>query len=207
MAGVTETPVWANDVYLLETTDPVLGGAPNEATGDGLSNLPHQHLANRTSWLKAAVEAVQAQICPTGAIMDFLRSSPPTGWLELNGQELSRTTYADLFAALGTLAGTGNGSTTFTLPDYRGEFRRGWDHGRGVDAGRTLGSWQDHQIEDHTHDFLDPLVSDENTVNHGPDKNDDGTTYSVTGQVTSTSANVGAETRPRNMAVLVCIKS
>ena len=77
-----------------------------------------------------------------GAISIFPYSAIPSGYLECNGQAISRTTYADLFAKIGTTYGTGNGSTTFNLPDLRGEFVRGWDNGRGVDNGRTIGSYQ-----------------------------------------------------------------
>jgi phage-related tail fiber protein len=59
---------------------------------------------------------------------------------------VSRTTYSRLFSAIGTTFGNGNGSTTFNLPDFRGEFIRAWDAGRGVDAGRTLGSGQGDAI-------------------------------------------------------------
>ena len=60
---------------------------------------------------------------PAGAIMDFAMSVVPAGWLECNGVNVSRTTYAALFAAIGTTWGSGDGSTTFTLPDARGRYR------------------------------------------------------------------------------------
>ena len=78
-------------------------------------------------------------------------TSLPTGWLKANGAAVSRTTYSNLFAAIGTTYGVGDGSTTFNIPDLRGEFIRGWDDGRGVDSGRTLGSWQDDMFEEHNH--------------------------------------------------------
>jgi phage-related tail fiber protein len=66
-------------------------------------------------------------------------------------QLISRTTYADLFAAIGTTFGVGDGSTTFGIPDLRGEFARGWDDARGVDTGRTFGSAQAEDFKAHTH--------------------------------------------------------
>lgn len=75
----------------------------------------------------------------------------PAGFLKENGAAISRTTYAELFAIIGTTFGAGNGSTTFNLPDSRAEFIRGLDDGRGVDTGRTLGSSQADQNEAHTH--------------------------------------------------------
>lgn len=55
------------------------------------------------------------------------------GWLACDGSAISRTTFATLFAVIGTLHGVGDGSTTFNLPDYRGRFLRGTDHGAGRD--------------------------------------------------------------------------
>jgi len=57
---------------------------------------------------------------PAGIIMDYGGSSAPTGWLECDGSAVSRTTYAALYAAISTAWGTGDGSTTFNLPDFRG---------------------------------------------------------------------------------------
>jgi phage-related tail fiber protein len=75
----------------------------------------------------------------------------PAGWLYCNGQAVSRTVYEALFAAIGTTYGAGNGSTTFTLPDLRGEFVRGWDDGRAVDVGRVFGSKQSQLVPTHQH--------------------------------------------------------
>lgn len=84
----------------------------------------------------------EAERVPAGAVQWFAAETPPTGWLECNGATVSRSTYPDLFNAIGTTYGAGNGSTTFKLPDLRGEFIRGWDNGRSVDPGRTFGSGQ-----------------------------------------------------------------
>lgn len=71
---------------------------------------------------------------PPGMISFFGNSTAPTGWLPCYGSAISRTTYADLFSAIGTTYGAGNGSSTFNIPEMRGEFIRGWDGGRGVDS-------------------------------------------------------------------------
>lgn len=81
-----------------------------------------------------------------GEVSYFAFQTPPTGWLWANGVAVSRATYSRLFSAIGTTFGSGDGSTTFNLPDLRGEFIRAWDAGRGVDAGRTLGSGQGDAI-------------------------------------------------------------
>jgi phage-related tail fiber protein len=87
---------------------------------------------------------------PSGAVMNFAQSTAPTGWLKANGQLISRATYASLFSAIGTTYGAGDGTTTFKVPDLRGEFVRGWDDSRGVDTGRSLGSLQSWAIQNIT---------------------------------------------------------
>ena len=79
---------------------------------------------------------------PTGAIFalpdtqasgtGYQSNGIPTGYLECNGANISRSTFAALFAVIGTRYGTGDGATTFGLPDLRGEFIRGWDNNRNV---------------------------------------------------------------------------
>ncbi|WP_197369874.1 phage tail protein, partial [Ralstonia pseudosolanacearum] len=64
-----------------------------------------------------------------GLIGYFARSTAPSGWLKANGAAVSRTTYAALYAEIGTTFGAGDGAATFNLPDLRGEFLRGWDDG------------------------------------------------------------------------------
>lgn len=81
-------------------------------------------------------------IMASGIVLPFAGAAAPGGWLLCQGQAVNRTTYAALFAAIGTAFGVGDGSTTFNVPDMRGEFPRGLDAGRGVDTGRTLGSAQ-----------------------------------------------------------------
>lgn len=73
---------------------------------------------------------------PSGTVFDFAGSTAPTGWLLCYGQAVSRTTYADLYAAIGTTYGTGDGSTTFNLPDLRGRAVAGKDDMGGSAANR-----------------------------------------------------------------------
>lgn len=77
-----------------------------------------------------------------GEVTFFAMSGAPAGYMKANGAAVSRTTYAALFAAIGTTFGVGDGISTFNLPDMRGEFPRGFDDGRGVDVGRVFGSAQ-----------------------------------------------------------------
>lgn len=87
---------------------------------------------------------------PTGTIVASARATTPDGFLLCNGAAISRSAYTDLFSAIGTAYGAGDGSNTFNIPDLRGEFIRGADNGRGVDGGRALGSTQSDAIRNIT---------------------------------------------------------
>lgn len=145
-------------------------------------------------------EAITAQGVAAGAVMFFARSTAPSGWLKANGAAISRTVYAALFAAIGTTYGAGDGSTTFTLPDLRGEFLRGFDDGRGVDSGRGFGSAQAHQFQTHAHSS--GAVSSVYPVFQG----ESGAYALPTNTGNPISGTHGTETRPRNVAMLACIK-
>lgn len=138
-----------------------------------------------------------------GNVQYFAMTSPPTGYLKANGAAVSRTTYAALFSAIGVTFGVGDGSTTFNLPDLRGEFIRGWDDGRGVDSGRTFGTNQGHAFASHNHTWQDPLNYSRTAWAA------DGLAMPTTGAgggAGQTSYTGGNETRPRNVALLACIK-
>lgn len=136
-----------------------------------------------------------------GTVAHFAANAAPPGWLKANGAAVSRTAYAALFQAIGTTYGAGDGSTTFNLPDLRGEFLRGWDDGRGVDSGRAFGSGQSHAFANHAHGII--TGNGAPTSNWGASRaNGDGNR----GQTDSTTTEGGSETRPRNVALLACIK-
>ena len=83
---------------------------------------------------KAYVDSklVYATGMPIASVCAFASLTAPVGWLKCDGAAVSRTTYADLFAFIGTTYGVGDGSTTFNLPDLVGEFIRGTPTGRDV---------------------------------------------------------------------------
>ncbi len=130
-----------------------------------------------------------------GTIAYFAASAAPAGFVKANGAAVSRTTYAALFLAIGTTYGAGDGSNTFNVPDLRGEFVRGLDDGRGIDSGRAIGTAQ----------------AQANTAAKNPT-----TKYNFNGATWASGAVNGfgfgdntasdAETRPRNVALLACIK-
>tara|TARA_R110002020_G_scaffold222655_1_gene431585 strand:+ start:2176 stop:3327 length:1152 start_codon:yes stop_codon:yes gene_type:complete len=91
------------------------------------------------------------QAVPTGSVHMMATTTAPSGYLKCNGAAISRTTYAALFAIVGTAHGNGDGSSTFNVPDLRGEFVRGWDDGRGVDSSRNFGTAQSDQNKQHNH--------------------------------------------------------
>lgn len=88
---------------------------------------------------------------PPATVHAFAGTTAPEGWAMCDGSAVSRTEYAALFAVIGTTYGVGDGSTTFNLPDMRGEFLRGLDNmgtaagARGLDSdgtARTVGQTQ-----------------------------------------------------------------
>lgn len=185
--------------------------------------------SNGSAWVSSVPSS---SVLPSGAIMPFAMQTPPTGWLEANGSAISRTTYAALFSALGTLYGIGDGTTTFNLPDLRGYFVRGWDNSRGVDTGRVFGSAQTSAYTNHSHTATTSVTATDGGHNHTFDTiaNSSGS-FQVAGGVGgnfTTSANTGTavanisasasttvnasttgstETRPVNVAMLYCIKT
>ncbi|MGP6458517.1 phage tail-collar fiber domain-containing protein [Pseudomonas parakoreensis] len=165
----------------------------------------------KDSYTKAEVEALiaKASALPVGSIVAFPVDAPPPGFLELDNSVKSSATYPDLSAYLGGKFNKGDeGVGNFRLPEARGEFLRGWDHGRGVDAGRALGSWQADLIKQHVHDMSAIATT---TVNSGISG---GVSYAaarednnVSGVTTRINSTGGGETRPRNISVMWCIKA
>jgi microcystin-dependent protein len=167
--------------------------------------------------LTAVVPAVLAEpsivsLSPPGAVMLYSGATPPTGWIRANGAQISRTTYSALFGAIGTLYGAGDGSSTFTLPDFRGEFLRCGDDGRGVDSGRTFGSAQGQDWKSFT---MTNTGQNTGAYSHNDVYMGKSTSAYVgnlfTGYWSAPAAACGSrwdtsEIRPRNVALLACIK-
>lgn len=144
-----------------------------------------------------------------GSIVPMHRdhTNPPNGWLHCNGANVSRTTYARLFAVIGTSYGSGDGSTTFKLPDLRGEFIRGLDAGRNVDTGRALGSSQADELKSHTHtDTFNHRTSGTGEITSNTTPLAGIPELSATTITVTSDATGGAETRPRNVAYPYFIK-
>ncbi len=96
----------------------------NPTTPNQAANSNNTRIAN-TAYVDGAIAAIG--IVPVGAVLGWITNSAPSKWLLCDGRAISRTTYASLFAVLGTAFGSGNGSTTFNLPDLRGRTLVGAD--------------------------------------------------------------------------------
>ena len=170
----------------------------------GMSNLParsdHVHPTDN-----------KTEVAP-GFILPFAGDAAPAGWLKANGVAVSRTTYSALFGAIGTRYGIGDGSSTFNLPDLRAEFIRGWDDGRGVDAWRNLGSTQAHAAKRlEKVGFTNSLFFTPPSETLIPESGY--SAWTASGEESAPSAHAAlrfkltdSETRPRNVAMLYCIK-
>lgn len=171
--------------------------------------------------LKATIDGVlsgindlinQTRPVPTASVFYLATTTVPNGFLEANGAAVSRSTYAALWQALGS-PNTGNGSTTFNLPDLRGEFIRGWDHGRGVDSDRTFASAQSSANLAHQHGMPgdDQLwyangAAGWTATSRGTFPYDARSVVSGGGQIWNTTTEGGSESRPRNVALMPIIK-
>jgi phage-related tail fiber protein len=186
---------------LIATCQAALGFTPVNRAGDtmtGLLTLSGMPTATMHAAPKQYVDTAVTSAVPAGTVIYVAMASAPSGYLKANGAAVSRTTYAVLFAAIGTTFGSGDGSTTFNLPDLRSEFIRGLDDGRGVDTGRALGSSQADELKSHTHTYLTRAYT---AVQSGSNL-----ACWVGDATANTGATGGTETRPRNVALLAVIK-
>lgn len=101
--------------------------------------------------------------CPPGAIVDFGMAAAPSGWLACDGQAISRTTYAALFAAIGTLWGAGDGTTTFNVPTLQYRFRR---HRDASTISGNVGNLQTPANLAHTHGVSGTTAAENAAHNH-----------------------------------------
>ena len=110
---------------------------------------------------------------PVGSVVEWTGTQTPQNWLLCDGREVSRTTYSELFAAIGTVWGAGDGSTSFNLPDYRDKFVLG--AGGNVDLAETGGEKEVtltvDQIPPHSHQaMVSSLAGSDETITRGTTK-------------------------------------
>lgn len=184
---------------------------------DDMISDSSNHLATQQS-IKAYVDAevLGSAGIPSGSIIQSLSTTTPTGYLYCDGAEVSRVTYASLYTAIGNASGGGDGSTTFQLPDLRGQFIRGQADGQildpdrasriaqdiGGNTGDNVGSLQSHELDQHDHA----------TTYTNASSNTDGTGTATTRRLDSgvsqnTGVTGGNETRPVNLYVRFYIKT
>lgn len=187
--GATFTPTKLNDAIGLATIS--AGALSADTTG-------RAKMADGYLTLAKLAEEVLAKLMPAGAVQAFAMNTSPTGWLACDGSAILRATYVNLFTAISTVYGAGDGSTTFNIPDLRGYFVRGsGTNGDGTAAG-TFGEKQADDFRSHSHTYNSPIYQ---TVG-GP-----GSFYPFFGPGnTASGAAGGTETRPKNIAMMYCIK-
>lgn len=228
--GITDTAAAAKYLQITAAASTYLALAGGTLTGNLTltGNPTSTNMASNKGYVDTQIAAIPAatDLTPAGTVIHSARSTAPTGYLKANGAAISRSTFSVLFAAIGTTYGAGNGSTTFNVPDLRGEFLRSLDEGRGVDVGRGLGSAQGSQNLSHNHS-----ASTNNPGNHAHSftaaqdlgsedigrggnnsRNVQGRTQNTNGagghtHSVSIGNNGGNEARPRNIALLACIKT
>ncbi|ELY3738953.1 tail fiber protein [Cronobacter sakazakii] len=146
-----------------------------------------------------------------GMVAGFAMNSAPEGWLIANGSAVSRVTYARLFSRIGTLYGSGDGSTTFNLPDARGVVLRGADLGSGRDTGRVFGSYQPDAVKTIDLKYYGPNGAPGGRTVFALQQNSgalftDSITQSDSSQQPAFQMSGAVENRVKNIAILNCIK-
>lgn len=179
--GQEAKALWAAVNAKAPTNNPTLTGTVTLPSTTSIGNVSSTELG----YVDGVTSGIQSQLnakansshshaiadTPSGSLTAYAGPSAPSGWLLCYGQAVSRTTYADLFAVIGTTYGAGDGSTTFNLPDLRGRVVAGVDNMGGSDAGRldwantpgTAGGAQTHTLteqesglQNHSHGVSDP---------------------------------------------------
>lgn len=206
----TYTKVTVNDRGVF-----VSGSNPTTLAGYGITD----------TFTKDQVTAMiaQASALPVGSMIGFPVDKVAPGFLELDGSVKSVATYPDLATFLGGAFNKGDeGAGNFRLPESRGEFLRGWDHGRGVDAGRAVGSHQKGSLV-----MMDNISGGQGLMSSAPTSTQVASDYGLdqtsnaewpgvkavlSSELTPFSPSFGPSitagvTRPRNLAVMWCIKA
>jgi hypothetical protein len=166
----------------------------------------------------AQIVALKAEVVPVGTIITYSAEVPPAGYLECDGNEIFRSDYPALFAAISTAFGMGDGASTFRVPDLRGLFVRGWSHDSpfGLDPDRAsratlypggatgdhVGSFQYDLIRNHQHPVFSAALNGFGPFAPVAGGNASGFTQGSTGD----AFGGGNESRPRNVSMMYAIK-
>jgi len=209
VSGETVTPAKLNT-----TAAPTVVVADNEVTTAKIldANVTDAKLAATLNLSSKTVTLPATIALPAGAVMAFAMNSAPAGWLAADGSNVSRVTYAALFTAISTTYGAGDGGTTFALPDLRGYFVRGSGTNSDGTAAGTFGAKQADLIKQHQHvaDVSDRFFNYRANISGLAPAYNSGQVVSdaLFGTKTGDVADAlgGTETRPKNIAMLYCIK-
>lgn len=210
--------IWENLQYLDdgENINDAEAATPADADKVGFWQIAGEIIkyvtfANLWAYILAKIVATGAGT-PVGTYIQHAGATAPTGFLACDASAVSRATYADLFAVIGTTYGAGNGSTTFNLPDARGLVMVGAGaHGSMTRAngsaydGGSVGASRNDQLQGF---WLDRSSVSDVTSGSGTPLWRDGTGTATTfaSDGTNGTPRTGNETRPAEIAVLVCIK-
>jgi len=221
--GDTVRFIWVNGIH--STTSVATSGndswnvilsSSNQQYQEVINNPGNHPFSDQVSGITGLITTLDNGLTPPGTITAFAGNTIPVGWKICDGSAISRTSYDDLFIAIGINWGQGDGSSTFNLPDLRGRFLRGVDGAAGNDpdattrtalnlggnTGNNVGSYQSDELKAHNHDSfgfdyawrtggaLPGYSSGWNTPNN----------------TNLTSNSGGSETRPKNAYVIYIIK-
>jgi microcystin-dependent protein len=150
----------------------VLQADDSTSTGLKWAAVGTSNIADGAITLGKLASALQAFLVPTGSINAWSTNTAPTGWQLCDGTEVSRTTYAALFAVIGTTYGAGDGSTTFNLPNLKGRAIVGRDAAQtefdvlGETGGAKTHTLTSAQMPAHVHAITHDHGSHSHTINH-----------------------------------------
>lgn len=192
--NITGTDGWQSEIII--GSEKIIGGDNRQRIGEVKIYKIGEAIARSSLQVPLSSQGSNSSI-PVGTVIWYAATSPPKGFIECNGQ--STAGYPKLMSIVG-----------LNVPDLRGEFVRGWDHGRGVDIGRTFGSWQQDILIDHSHGLtLRGRTGKDSSWDPTPhwSSGDFGYTSPATAKSSGIlDAAFGTETRPRNIALLPCIE-
>ena len=152
----------------------------------------------------------------TGTIVPHGSGTAPSGFLSCDGSAVSRSTYADLYAVIGTTWGAGDGSSTFNVPDLRAAMIRGTGtHGSSTNGNTgaaftrgNVGTFENDMHQEHGHDIIYYATgSGSSGYREGVSTASFGSTETKTAMINSTGGRSGVETRGFNASVLYVIKT
>jgi microcystin-dependent protein/sporulation protein YlmC with PRC-barrel domain len=205
LANITAGSVLIGNATNVPTATAVTGDVT--ISSSGVTAIGSGVIVNADISASAAIDgsklatAAQQALVPAGAVMAFAMNSAPSGWLAADGSNVNRTTYAALFTAIGTTYGAGDGSTTFALPDLRGYFVRGSGTNSDGTAAGTFGTKQADELKSHLHTHEPGAAAGAASGGSFTAQRTDLLTTAI-----NTSSTGGTETRPKNIAMLYCIK-